>query len=64
MLAGALGVGAHYLANLPGRTGQPILLVLFVFLLGKYKYKYYVARYLTSTCSTQMFLEIACGLID
>ena len=35
LLAGALGVGAHHLASLSGDIGEPILLGLFVFLLGK-----------------------------
>ncbi|XP_073226005.1 aluminum-activated malate transporter 2-like isoform X2 [Cicer arietinum] len=30
-LAGALGVGAHYLASLSGETGEPILIGFFVF---------------------------------
>ncbi|XVF47000.1 hypothetical protein PTKIN_Ptkin03bG0074000 [Pterospermum kingtungense] len=33
-LAGALGLGAHHLATLPGEKFQPILLGLFVFLLA------------------------------
>ncbi|XP_038880572.1 aluminum-activated malate transporter 2-like [Benincasa hispida] len=33
-LAGALGFGAHYLASLGGETGRPIMLGLFVFVLG------------------------------
>ena len=37
LTAGGLGIGAHYLADLPGRTGQPILLGLFVFILGKFQ---------------------------
>ena len=36
LLAGALGVGAHYLAQLSGQTWEPILLALFVFLQGKF----------------------------
>ncbi|KAF9665348.1 hypothetical protein SADUNF_Sadunf16G0113400 [Salix dunnii] len=32
LLAGGLGVGAHYLANLSGHIGEPILLGFFVFL--------------------------------
>ncbi|KAE8037591.1 hypothetical protein FH972_010169 [Carpinus fangiana] len=32
LLAGALGVGAHHLANLSGHIGEPILLGFFVFL--------------------------------
>ncbi|KAF8039375.1 hypothetical protein BT93_B1797 [Corymbia citriodora subsp. variegata] len=32
LLAGALGVGAHHLASLSGKTGEPILLGFFVFL--------------------------------
>ena len=35
LVAGALGFGAHYLASLAGEKGEPILLGLFVFLLGK-----------------------------
>jgi hypothetical protein len=35
-LAGALGFGAHRLATLSGEKGEPMLLGLFVFLLGKY----------------------------
>ncbi|KAF8397978.1 hypothetical protein HHK36_016904 [Tetracentron sinense] len=34
LLAGALGVGAHYLACLSGEKGEPILLGLFVFLIA------------------------------
>ena len=34
LLAGALGVGAHHLANLSGQIGEPILLGFFVFLQG------------------------------
>ncbi|MBA0578822.1 aluminum-activated malate transporter 2 isoform X1 [Gossypium raimondii] len=33
-LAGALGFGAHHLANLPGQELQPILLGIFVFILA------------------------------
>lgn len=36
LLAGALGFGAHYLASLGGDTGRPIMLGLFVFVLGKF----------------------------
>ncbi|XP_061343226.1 aluminum-activated malate transporter 2-like [Gastrolobium bilobum] len=32
LVAGALGVGAHYLASLSGETGEPILIGFFVFL--------------------------------
>ncbi|KAL5056310.1 hypothetical protein RYX36_036992 [Vicia faba] len=32
LAAGALGVGAHYLASLSGETGEPILIGFFVFL--------------------------------
>ncbi|KAJ1440759.1 Aluminum-activated malate transporter [Sesbania bispinosa] len=32
LVAGALGVGAHYLASLSGDTGEPILIGFFVFL--------------------------------
>ncbi|KAF8009293.1 hypothetical protein BT93_J0327 [Corymbia citriodora subsp. variegata] len=32
LLAGALGVGAHHLASLSGKTGEPIVLGFFVFL--------------------------------
>ncbi|CAK7332021.1 unnamed protein product [Dovyalis caffra] len=32
LLAGALGIGAHHLANLTGHIGEPILLGFFVFL--------------------------------
>ena len=35
LVAGALGFGAHYLASLAGEKGEPILLGLSVFLLGK-----------------------------
>ena len=35
LVAGALGFGAHHLASLSGEKGQPIVLGLFVFLLGK-----------------------------
>ena len=34
-LAGTLGFGAHHLATLPGEKVQPILLGIFVFLIGK-----------------------------
>lgn len=34
-LAGALGFGVHHLANLAGETAHPILIGVFVFLLGK-----------------------------
>ncbi|KAL6341994.1 hypothetical protein AAG906_038240 [Vitis piasezkii] len=34
LLAGALAVGAHYLAHLPGRPAQPIILGIFVFLVA------------------------------
>ncbi|MQL84722.1 hypothetical protein Taro_017232 [Colocasia esculenta] len=34
LLAGALGVGAHHLAVLFGHRGEPVLLVIFVFLIG------------------------------
>lgn len=33
-LAGFLGVLAHYLADLSGKTGEPILLALFGFIVG------------------------------
>ncbi|CAA7022693.1 unnamed protein product [Microthlaspi erraticum] len=32
LFAGGLGIGAHHLASLSGRTGEPILLAIFVFL--------------------------------
>ncbi|PKU83247.1 Aluminum-activated malate transporter 1 [Dendrobium catenatum] len=35
LLAGALGLGAHHLAALAGDKGEPILLGMFVFMLGK-----------------------------
>lgn len=35
-IAGALGVAAHHLAVKSGNTGEPILLGIFVFLLGNY----------------------------
>lgn len=35
LAAGALGVGAHYLASFSGETGEPILIGFFVFLQGK-----------------------------
>lgn len=35
LLAGALAVGAHHLANLSGHIGEPIVLGFFVFLQGK-----------------------------
>lgn len=35
-LAVALGFGVHHLATLSGEQGHPILIGLFVFLLGKY----------------------------
>lgn len=35
LMAGALGVGAHYLASLSGETGEPILIGFFVFVQGK-----------------------------
>lgn len=34
-MAGALGFGAHYLASCSGDKVEPILLGLFVFLIGK-----------------------------
>lgn len=34
-VAGALGIGAHCLATLSGRTAEPILIAIFVFLIGK-----------------------------
>ena len=36
-LAGSLGLGAHHVAALVGERGEPVLLGLFVFLLGKKK---------------------------
>ena len=33
-IAGALGVGAHYLASMTGKVGEPIFIGLFVFLQG------------------------------
>ncbi|KAK8515695.1 hypothetical protein V6N13_139336 [Hibiscus sabdariffa] len=38
LLAAALAVGAHHLANVSGRIGEPILLGIFVFLQGKIDY--------------------------
>lgn len=35
LVAGALGLGAHYLADLSGPKGEPIILGLLVFILGK-----------------------------
>lgn len=35
LTAGALGVGAHYLASLAGEKAEPILIGFFVFLQGK-----------------------------
>lgn len=35
-VAGFLGVLAHYLADLSGDIGEPILLALFAFIVGKY----------------------------
>lgn len=37
LAAGALGVGAHYLASLSGATGEPILIGAFVFVQGEKK---------------------------
>lgn len=37
LAAGALGVGAHYLASLSGETGEPILIGFFVFVQGNKK---------------------------
>lgn len=34
MLAGGLGVGVDYLANLSGQKGEPFVLGVFVFLIG------------------------------
>ncbi|TQD73424.1 hypothetical protein C1H46_041045 [Malus baccata] len=34
LTAGALGIGAHRLATLSGETGEPILVALFVFIIG------------------------------
>ena len=36
LLAGGLGIGAHYLAKVSGRIGEPILIVFLVFLQGIY----------------------------
>lgn len=38
LLAGVLGVGAHHLAALAGDKGEPVLLCLFVFLLGNIRF--------------------------
>ena len=35
LAAGALGVGAHYLASLSGATGEPILIENFSFCISK-----------------------------
>lgn len=48
LLAGALGVGAHYLASLSGQTIEPILLSFFVFLQGNL---IWVAKYFLRTVS-------------
>ena len=34
LLAGGLGIGAHRLATLSGETGEPILIAVFVFIIG------------------------------
>jgi len=34
LVAGGLGIGAHHLASLSGPTVEPILLAIFVFVLG------------------------------
>lgn len=51
MLGGALAVGVHYLANLSGRIGEPIVLGFFVFLQGNNK----LSLYLTINMSTDFF---------
>lgn len=38
LAAGFLAVGAHKLADLCGAKGEPVLLAVFVFLLGTVKY--------------------------
>lgn len=40
-VAGGLGVGAHCLATLAGRKGEPILIATFVFIIGKITYTSY-----------------------
>lgn len=37
ILAGGLGVGAQHIAHLAGEKGEPILLGIFVFILGMLK---------------------------
>lgn len=34
-IAGALGVAVHHIANLFGEKGEPVVLAIFVFLVGK-----------------------------
>ena len=34
-LAGALGVGVHHISRLFGEKGEPVVLGIFVFLIGK-----------------------------
>lgn len=41
LLAGALGVAAHQIAIHCGEKGEPILLGLFVFALGKHDFSYF-----------------------
>ena len=36
LLAGSLGVGVNYLANLSGQKGEPFVLGIFVFLIGNF----------------------------
>lgn len=47
LLAGALGVGAHYLASASGKVVEPILLALFVFLQGYISFLLPFLTYLT-----------------
>lgn len=35
LLAGGLGLGAHRLATLSGETGEPVLIAVFVFIIGR-----------------------------
>lgn len=43
LLAGGLGAGAHRLATLTGRSGEPVLIAIFVFIIGTYTYMYLTA---------------------
>ena len=52
LIGGALGLGAHYLAALSGPKGEPILIGVMVFVLGKSKAKKF---YLSEDGSREFF---------